>query len=643
MHFSRSIFSILSLSLLPTLHAQTIDHTKRPDTPNVILIVVDDLGWQDLECYDIDDESPMETPSMNALAGDGVMFWQGYSAAPTNAASRHAIISGIHPARAQKTLAQGGTPPAPETKDSRMISPWSSARMPVKTLTIAEALQDRGYATAQIGKWNLSIKPDAQPQPEFHGFDLNLSNIGVSAKMDPDRLSDFATSDEGDPYQLDKNGFAKNQTNLDALQFVVDHKDLPFFLYYTPYLPNSPIQTRNKKLLEKYSKKLGVEIPESPEAWTGENNEKFKGQNNPYYCAMIEELDYYIGELVEYLFLTDDLRWTNHKLIDNTYVILTSSNGAAEIKGKEIITNNAPLNEGKASIMEGGTRVPFIIIGPDVPLGKESNVMVSGIDIYETILAWTGAKASPDQPRDGFDLSALLSVNANDSTLVSKEDGSIRDHILWHLPNKTSHTSSIRTGDYKLIQNYDDKNTETAQYELYKLYDSSKPQIESLDIGESNNIAESHPDKVKELSTLLQEQLSSMQASLPYYNPNSSAQLPNKEKIPTVVNETHEVSKEKQTVTIQYKENGAKVTEAHLLYTLNGGDKHEEWFKASMMLDGEATSASAELPEGTTHYVFNLIDENSFLVSHPGIENAQDRGDKQPSSYALKNKEIEKK
>ena len=117
-------------------------------------MLVDDLGWQDVKCYDIDEPSPSETPNMDALAKNGVMFWQAYSPAPTCAPSRCAIMSGKHPAKAQKTHVVGGGPPTPYNVAKHILmDPWYSGRMKMSEVTIAEALKTNGYATGHVGKW----------------------------------------------------------------------------------------------------------------------------------------------------------------------------------------------------------------------------------------------------------------------------------------------------------------------------------------------------------------------------------------------------------------------------------------------------------------------------------------------------------
>ena len=150
----RIVFVIVLLLLSVT----TAGADNRPEKPNVVLILADDLGWQDVKCYDIDKPCPMETPNIDALSKRGVMFWQAYSPAPTCGPSRCAIMSGTHPARAQMTHVGGGKPPRPHHKRGwAYMSPWYTARMPADEISLAKALKQHGYATACVGKWHLGM------------------------------------------------------------------------------------------------------------------------------------------------------------------------------------------------------------------------------------------------------------------------------------------------------------------------------------------------------------------------------------------------------------------------------------------------------------------------------------------------------
>lgn len=581
-------------------------HAERPKS-NVVLILTDDLGWQDVKCYDIDEPSPTETPNMDAFAERGVMFWQAYSPAPTCAPSRCAIMSGNHPARAQKTHVVGGAPPLARNSRSRMMDPWYSGRMPADEMTLAKALKQNGYVTGHAGKWHMAIDHHAFPQPRDVGFDFTESNRGAHKRM-KDRLTGFATDADDDPFRLDADGFPYHQNSEDALTFLREGKNKPFFLYYATWLVHSPIHTRSKALLDKYARKLGVD-PRHP------NTTETPGQLNPYYCAMVEMLDHYVGDVIDYLDETEDPRWPGHKLSENTYVIFTSDNGGMEGGSHERYTDNNPLDRGKISAKEGGTRVPLIIVGPGIAKGVQTNALANGLDFYPTILSLTGSTPPQDKHFDGCDLSPLLLGDATDTALVKDAEGSVRDTMAWHFPHGVALESTIRVGDYKLIRNYDHLlNEQTPELELFRLYETKDGEQNRVDIEEAQNLALEMPEKTAEMNRELTRRLTEMKASYPSYNPDCDADLPGKKSVCTVL--THR--KNGNNVEFTYRENGAKVVRADLLYTLNGGDRYEEWFrKPATLLPG--MKVSAELPKDTSHFLVNLIDENNFLRSYPEV------------------------
>jgi len=629
-HPTTFIPSVLA-AFISTLAVSSAEPAPRPAKPNIVLILTDDLGWQDVKCYDIDEPSPMETPNIDSLAKKGIMFWQAYSPAPTCAPSRCAIMSGTHPARAQKTHVVGGQPPTPNGKSSwKMIAPWYSGRMPENEITLARVLKEHGYTTGHSGKWHMAIDHHAFPQPEDQGFDWTRADRGARGGMKPDRIRGFATDKKGDKFKLDENGFPYHQTSEDALTFLKENKSKPFFLYYATWLVHSPIHTRSEQLLLKYCKKLNIDPTTlNAKGWEG------KGQTNPFYCAMVEELDYYVGRVFNYLEETDDPRWPGHKLSENTYIIFTSDNGGMEGTRDEVYTDNHPLLRGKISAMEGGTRVPLIITGPRIPKGVQSDVMINGLDFYPTILSLVAAQKPEGKRLDGCDLTKLLQ-SPQDASLVRHTDGSVRNAMVWHFPNSAALESTIRIGGYKLIRNYGHINDpRTPELELFQLYKTVDGKQTRVDIEEAKNLATTMPEKTKAMNDQLTKELTEMKASYPYYNPHFQKPLPHKDKVCDVI--SHQVTG--ATVTVSYKENGAKVVRANLLYTLNGGDRYEEWFRLPASLV-EGNKVTATLPIGTTHYVLNLIDENNFLRSYPDLPamNELRKSNTTFSDHALKSK-----
>lgn len=580
---------------------------ERPAKPNVVLLLTDDLGWQDVKCYDIDEPSPMATPNIDALASRGVMFWQGYSPTPVCASSRCAIMSGNHAARAQKTSVVGGAPPMARSDSARMMDPWYSGRMPADELTLPKYLRQHGYRTGHSGKWHMAIDHNAFPQPEDQGFDFTRSERGSRRSM-KDRLAGFATSAADDPYRLDENGYPFHQTNEDALQFLRENKAKPFFLYYATWLVHAPIHTRSKAHLDKFAKRLGIDPADVPTKDT-------PGHVNPFYCAMVEELDYYVGQVFDYLEETDDPRWPGHKLSENTYVIFSSDNGGMEGGPTERYTDNRPLARGKISAMEGGTRVPLIITGPGIPAGVQTDVMANGLDFYPTILSLVGVEKPPEKSFDGCNLASLLLDDPTDAALVKEANGSVRDTMVWHFPHGAAMESTIRVGNLKLVRNYDHvDNSANDPLEIYRLYKQVDGRDVRVDIEEARNLIDRKPEQAAELNRRLTEILAEMNASYPHYNPDCRWELPHKDEVCSVTSHRRDGNAAK----FVYEEHGAKVVRADLIYTLNGGARYEEWFREPAALVGDLTAA-AELPTGTTHYFLNLIDENNFLVSYPRV------------------------
>ena len=164
---------IICLFLLTTFTNCLMGQSGRPAKPNVLLMLVDDLGWQDVGSYDVDEPSPYETPNIDKLARRGVLFTNGYSPSPVCSPSRCAIMSGKHPARTMSTTVASGKPPMPHHPQNSFISPWCRGGMDTKNVTIAEALQSNGYKTGHVGKWHIAVNHYAYPQPVDEGFDFS--------------------------------------------------------------------------------------------------------------------------------------------------------------------------------------------------------------------------------------------------------------------------------------------------------------------------------------------------------------------------------------------------------------------------------------------------------------------------------------
>ncbi|MBT3194289.1 MAG: sulfatase [Verrucomicrobia bacterium] len=611
--FSKSPLLTVLAGIMACVAATAVAAPARAGKPNVVLILTDDLGWQDVKCYDIDEPSPMETPNIDALAKKGVMFWQAYSPAPVCAPSRVAILSGLHPARSGVTSVSGGTPPHFWKPQAGRTSPWTGDHFPDSTASLAAALKTEGYVTGHSGKWHFS------PQPQDIGFDSTVQHRGVQGGM-PNRLTGFATRDPKDPFRLDENGFPYDVPQHVAMDFIAANKDQPFFLYYATWLVHGPISMKSEQLLQKYVKKLGVELkPEHKDTWPME------GQTNPFYCAMVEQLDYYLGQVFNYLETTDDPRWPGHKLVENTYIIFTSDNGGMENRPEDRYTENAPLDRGKISTKEGGTRVPLIITGPGIPAGVQTDVMANGLDFYPTILSWIGAKMPKNTVFDGCDLVPLLTGDPTDPALVRDAQGNARDTMVWHFPQMEG-TTSIRVGDFKLRRS---TGPGPQALELYRLYRTENGKQIRGDIEEQHNLAQEMPEKAKELEAQRTELIAAMGGRYGHWNPDWPGQMAGKETAPRIL--SHKQSGRQ--VVVSYQDRGAKVVNADLFYTLTGGGAHEKWRQVTMAIEGN-NRAVATLPDGATHYFVNLIDENSFLVVYPKIDAPKLKDEEKPLSAA---------
>jgi arylsulfatase A-like enzyme len=459
----------------------------------------------------------------------------------------------------------------------------------------------------------MAIDHNAFPQPEDQGFTFTRHDLGESRAMRPHRLTGFATNKKDDPYKLDENGYPRDQTTIDAIEFIAKNKENPFFLYYAAWLVHTPIHSRSKDLLKKYCDKLGVDFPVDPVGWS------LNGQQNPYYCAMVEMFDAYIGQIINYLEETEDPRWPGHKLIENTYIILTSDNGGMEKVPGEIITDNYPLDKGKINAKEGGVRVPFIITGPKIKANQKSNVMVNGLDFYPTILAWTGTQRPREQNLDGSDLSKFLEINPQSASLVKDSMGEIRNSMIWHFPHGVAQQSTLRVNGWKLVYNYMPTKPKLELYQLYKNYPNPSSRV---DIEEAENLVAKMPDKAEQMRKELFRRLDEMNASYPYKNPHYKGQLLHKDKV--CVGVANGMDRESNSVWAQFKGRGSKVVKGQLLYTLNGGEKSEEWYVKKALIKG--SRLVAKLPSNATHYVFNFVDEHNFLVSYPEMPDLLEAG-----------------
>lgn len=623
----------IAFPLCPLILLGLIPSATAAPPPNVIIFYVDDLGWQDVQIHDIDKPCPYETPNLVKCAQAGMMFTQAYSPAPTCSPSRAGIITGRHPAKIRLTHVELGSMPEGRPTE-RLVAPYLQSHLDLNLMTLADAMKQNGYRTGHVGKWHVGLTA------ESYGFDFVNQTRGVHRGMD-DRTKDFATSDDK-TYPLSKqkypplskkkpNGISYpfDEVTQSAIDFIDRSKQEPFFLNLCHWMVHWPVLTRNGELLEYYCDKLGQPFPPKPGDMTRQ------GQQNPYFAAMTTTVDWSLGRLVDFLEQTDDPRSPGKKLIETTYIFFTSDNGGAEIRGKEIISDNAPLKYGKKHAEDGGIRVPMVVTGPGIAPGSRFDGLVNQLDYFPTILKLTQSSIEPKDfdALSGLDISPVL---LGKSQTITDRSGNERTRLFWHFPHngRLAMKSAIREGDFKMYKRYD-----TDDYELYRLYQNGQ----RLDLEEQNDLARNpeFASVVQRLAANLNSDLAANDAEPPYLNPAYKA----KEKASAqITSASFNAADHRATLTVE--KNGPSIKEAYVIYreaSHNSPLSKEEQkakkrlerrmqrrgkeiepaqpddvaemqgMKYSAVIDPEAHSVSAVIPKKVRAYQFLFVDANHFL------------------------------
>ncbi|MBP0905421.1 sulfatase [Mariniflexile gromovii] len=619
------LFSILLLIISLCFNLVVGQNKTDNFKPNIIIFYADDLGWQDTQLNNLDDPSPWETPNISKLAKNGLNFTNGYSPAPTCAPSRCSILTGLHPAKTGVTHVAGGS--VPKAKYSNYIEPFFPTGLMPEHFTIAEALKENGYTTGHVGKWHAgSLKIQASTN---QGFDFAFESRGAhqGPKKPANRLTEFATHDKKDSYRLSEekyppftkespNGisYPKDEVTEKALEFIEKSKDKPFFLYLAHWLVHAPIHTKNKELLKYYSDKLGVDFPtQDIPVTTG-------GQTNPFYGSMVTTLDWSLGRVVDLLKKTNDPRNPGKTLYETTYIFFSSDNGGCEKTGKEIITDNFPLDQGKKYAQEGGIRVPMVVVGPSIPKGKNFDGLVNQLDFFPTILNLTHSKIAENYSSnlDGLDITNVL-IDGEQS-IINKE-GNTREDLWWHFPHNQDHQmqSAIRSGDFKLY-----KDLTTGEYELYRLYQNGK----RADLEEKHNVAKQNPKVVKDLASKLEKYLKDYDAKYPYKSPSKTKDASEKQNIaaiPVIANTTFNDKTRKFSVTLESGK--SEVIESYALIQIgdpvrvdkNGKNrkrsKHSTtYIKLPITKSKNNLEYSLTVPKEALEYGLIFIDAHRYMV-----------------------------
>lgn len=436
--------------------------------PNILFILVDDLGYMDIGAYNPD--TFYETPNIDRLASEGVRFTDGYAANPVCSPTRYSIMTGKWPSRPDATNFFSGR------RGGKYASAPLHDRMDLEETTLAEALKTKGYRTFFAGKWHLG--PTEEFWPTKQGFDVNkggwkhggpwFGGKYFSPYKNP-RLED-GPKGEHLPTRL------ANET----VKFIEANQDKPFLAYLSFYSVHTPLLTTPelKKKYQAKAERLGLNgktefAPEEQSFPGGRKREVRILQRHAVYAGMMESMDRAIGIVLDKL--------KELKLDENTVVCFTSDNGGLSTS-EGSPTSNLPFRGGKGWTYEGGIREPFLIKWPGVTkAGSVSSVPVCSIDFYPTLLEIAGVRSG--QNVDGLSLVPLLKGGKAPS----------RDALYWHYPHYSNQggipSGAIRMGDWKLIERYEDGRTH-----LYNLKD---------DIGERNDVAAANQKRVRQMRAKL--------------------------------------------------------------------------------------------------------------------------------------------
>jgi len=459
--------------------------------PNIIFIVIDDLGWRDLACYG---SEFYETPHLDRLVAQGITFTDAYAASPVCSPTRASLLTGKYPATIGLTdwIDMGyGIHPA---KGKLIDAPYVD-HLPMEEISLASALKTGGYHTWHVGKWHLGGE---STYPQHHGFDINLGGCfwgsPKNGYFSPYDIPGFENGPEGE--------YLTDRLTDEAIRLIENNDGGHFFLNMWYYSVHTPIEAKaaDIEMFERKAIEMGIDQVdpfEVGEPFPTEHKSHLNVtrriiQSNPVYAAMIFALDENIGRLLDTLDRTGQ--------VENTVVIFTSDNGGlATAEGSP--TCNAPLSEGKGWTYEGGTREPLIIRWPGVVKpGTTCEVPITSPDFYPTLLQIAGLPLKPEQHVDGISLLPLL----------EGAEALEREAIFWHYPHYGNQGntpgSAIRAGDYKLIYFF-----ENDRLELYNLRE---------DISEKQNLAAEMPDMVDRLNQKLIAWREEVEAKIPQPNPH---------------------------------------------------------------------------------------------------------------------------
>ena len=445
--------------------------------PNVIFILVDDLGWNDLGYTG---STFYESPNIDKLSKDSFEFKTAYAASSVCSPTRASIMTGKHPARVNITDWIPGLDP----KNKPLLGPKDLHQLPLNETTIAEKLKESGYKTFYAGKWHLGSQGY---YPEENGFDINIGGFEKGSPMggyySPYKNPKLSDGPEGE--------YLTDRLTNESISFIENHnKNQPFVLFLSFYNVHTPIQP-NLKHVNYFKKKL--DSMDDNKARVRKEGEAISllNQVNHNYASMVYAMDENVGRLINSL--------KENNLYNDALIIFTSDNGGLSTLGRVAPTSVFPLRAGKGWLYEGGIRIPQLIKTP----GNSKNVKIEDVtvsyDLFPTILDYVGLKSETEI--DGKSLMPILKGE-------SKID---RDDVFWHFPHYHGSLwkpgSAIRHGDWKLVQHF-----ESNTVELYDLKN---------DIGEMDDLSLNFPEKTQDLLNRLNNLRQETNANTVSINKNS--------------------------------------------------------------------------------------------------------------------------
>lgn len=467
---------------------------QKTDKPNIIYILADDLGYGELGCYE---QKIVETPNIDALAAEGMRFTQHYSGAPVCAPARCILLTGKHAGHAYVRGNHEWNARGDVWDYQAMINnPTLEGQWPIpdSIYTMGEMLQDVGYKTGMVGKWGLGA-PETEGVPNKQGFDFFygyncqriahtlypthlwkneekdlLTNKVVAPHTKFEKGADINDPKNYEDFSLDD--YAPTKMHDEAILFLQNSDDQPFFLYYASPIPHVPLQAP-QSWVDHYKKKLGKENP-----YTDGNY--FPNQTpRATYAAMISYLDEQVGDLIQTL--------KDIGQYDNTIVMFTSDNGPTYAGGADtkFFDSASPFETAadkiKGNTYEGGIRVPMIASWPGhIKAGSTTNLQSSFYDVMVTIAELTDGKL---KETDGISFLP---------TLLDQDQEEKHDFLYWEFPAYGGQ-QAVRMGNWKGIRKNILKENNMS-VELYNL---------ETDIKETNDVANQHPDIVDSIKAIM--------------------------------------------------------------------------------------------------------------------------------------------